>query len=78
MKRFLKKLDAPKGTKYALFNTHAMDTPRALPKMEKILAKKGMVKIADSHARVTGSGEECQLKEGFEDKLAALADAIIS
>jgi flavodoxin len=76
MKSFLKKLDAPKGTKYALFNTHAMETPRALPKMEKLLFKKGMMLVAKANAQVGGSGENVNLKDGFDEQLEYLAEQI--
>jgi len=46
MKSFMKKLKSMDGKKYAIINTHGMDSHK-LHKMEKILLKKKMVKLAE-------------------------------
>jgi hypothetical protein len=46
MRSFLKNLSGMNGKKYGIMNTHAMKKNR-LGKMEKILSKKGMVKVAE-------------------------------
>jgi len=46
MKTFMKKLEGMNGKRYGIINTHGMDKNR-LPKMEKLLSKKYMVKVAD-------------------------------
>lgn len=76
MKGFLKKIDAPKGTKYALFDTHALAKPRATPKMEKLLKKKGMTLVAKADTQVAGKGKEVYLQEGYIKQLEQLADSI--
>ena len=73
MKIFMKKLEAMEGKKYGLINTHAMKKSR-LKKMEKLLSKKKMVKVADMDFQVgkdapTGNG----LMEGWETKIDEFA-----
>ena len=46
MKTFMKNLEGMNGRKYGIINTHGMDKSR-LHKMEKLLSKKNMVKVAD-------------------------------
>ena len=58
MKRFLKQLDNMGEKKYALINTHARKNKNSLGKMEKILSKKDMEKIA---------GIDFQVVEGFRE-----------
>ena len=72
----MKKLDAHKGAKYALFDTHGLAKPRATPKMEKILKKKGMVQVAKADTQVGGKGKDVSVQEGYQDKLEYLADQI--
>jgi flavodoxin len=56
MKRFLKKLAVPKGSKYALMTTYMGGNAKTLLKMEKILEKKGYVKAFDGlELKVEGS-----------------------
>jgi flavodoxin len=45
MKTFMKNLEGMNGKKYGIINTHGMDKDR-LYKMEKLLSKKKMVKVA--------------------------------
>lgn len=46
MKRFMKNMSGLDGKKYAIMNTHGMKKNR-LPKMEKFLSRKNMVKVAE-------------------------------
>ncbi len=46
MRSFLKNLSGMNGKKYGIMNTHAMKKNR-LGKMEKILSKKAMIKVAE-------------------------------
>jgi len=59
MRSFMKKLEGMDNKKYGIINTHAMDK-NWLPKMEKLLSKKNMVKVAGVDFRVgkdTKSGD---------------------
>jgi flavodoxin len=73
MKIFMKKLEAMEGKKYGLINTHAMKKSR-LKKMEKLLSKKKMAKVADVDFQVgkdapAGNG----LMDGWEAKIDEFA-----
>jgi len=46
MKTFLKNISGIDGKKYGIMNTHAMNKNR-LGKMEKLLSKKNMIKVAE-------------------------------
>jgi len=46
MKTFMKNLEGMNGKKYGIINTHGMDKSR-LSKMEKLLSRKDMIKVAD-------------------------------
>jgi flavodoxin len=74
MRRFMKKITGMEARKYGIINTHAMPTRNQLPKMEKLLGKKQMVKVAAMDFRMgpdsrTGNG----LMEGWETKLEEFA-----
>ena len=59
MRSLMKKLEKMDGKKYGIINTHGMDKNR-LPKMEKLLSKKNMVKIAEMDFKIgkdTKSGD---------------------
>ena len=69
MRTFMKKMDGMEEKKYGIINTHGMKKDR-LPKMEKLLSKKNMIKVADVDFQVgknsnTGNG----LMEGWESKI---------
>lgn len=69
MRKFMKQLQGMDDKKYGIINTHGMDKDR-LPKMEKLLNKKKMVKVADVDFKVgkdAASGNA--LEEGWETKL---------
>ncbi|KYK20907.1 hypothetical protein AYK24_03480 [Thermoplasmatales archaeon SG8-52-4] len=69
MRTFMKKMDGMDSKKYGIINTHGMKKDR-LPKMERLLSKKNMIKIAGVEFQVgknanTGNG----LMEGWEAKI---------
>ena len=73
MRNFMKKLEAMEGKKYAIINTHAMKR-NWLSKMEKLLSKKKMVRVAGVDFKVegevsTGNG----LMDEWEEKLDEFA-----
>jgi flavodoxin len=74
MRNFMKHLKGMEGKKYGIINTHAMDKNR-LNKMEKLLSKKHMVKVADADFRIAGDGTETGngLMQGWEAKLDEFA-----
>lgn len=51
MRTFMKNLQGMDGKKYGIINTHGMDKDR-LYKMEKLLSKKNMVKVAEAECKV--------------------------
>lgn len=76
MRTFMKNLEGMNGKKYGIINTHGMDKNR-LYKMEKLLSKKNMVKIADVDFKVgkdISSGNA--LLAGWETKLDEFADKL--
>jgi len=69
MRTFMKKLDGMDNKKYGIINTHGMNK-NWLNKMEKLLSKKNMVKVAGVDFQVskeanTGNG----LLDGWEQKV---------
>ncbi|MCX6667788.1 MAG: hypothetical protein NTV74_06110 [Euryarchaeota archaeon] len=69
MRKFMKNLQGMKEKKYGIINTHGMKKNR-LAKMEKLLSKKKMIKVASVDFPIgkdanTGNG----LMEGWEAKL---------
>ena len=78
--RFLKKVQLPAGTKYALLTTE-MPTPedraqwqRVLPAMTEKLQAKGLTKVAEGKIIVTGL--KGPLEEGWQKKVEAFASLI--
>ncbi|MEM1513988.1 MAG: flavodoxin domain-containing protein [Candidatus Thermoplasmatota archaeon] len=76
MRKLMKKLEGMEGKKYAIINTHAMKRS-CLHKMEKILSRKKMVKIAEIDFKVgkgasTGNG----LIEGWKNKVEDFASKL--
>jgi flavodoxin len=76
MRKFMKNLENMNGKKYGIINTHSMKK-NWLPKMEKLLAKKKMVKVAGIDFQVSkeapsGNG----LMEGWKSQLEAFADKL--
>ncbi len=76
MKTFMKNLEGMEGKKYGIINTHGMDKNR-LQKMEKLLSKKNMVKLAETDFKV---GQDIKsgnaLIGGWETKLDAFAEKL--
>ena len=73
MRSFMKKLEGMEDKKYGIINTHAMDK-NWLNKMEKLLSKKNMVKVAEVDFQVgkdTKSGNA--LKGDWETKIDEFA-----
>jgi flavodoxin len=73
MRKFIKKLKGMDGKKYGIINTHGMDR-NLLEKMEKLLSKKNMEKVAEVDFKVgkdanTGNG----LLDGWETKVEEFA-----
>ena len=78
MKKYLKKLPAMEGQKYALISTHAMDRAIGLNKMEKLLTtKKKMSKVSSVDFKVQGDINAGKgLPEGYEDSLKKFVNEI--
>ena len=77
MKIFMKNLQGMEEKKYGIINTHAMKK-NWLPKMEKLLSKKKMIKVAGVDFQV---GKDAQtgnaLMEGWESKLEEFATKLV-
>lgn len=80
MRRFLKKLQLPSGTKYAILTTE-MPTPEEqtewqhiIPIMNETLQEKGLVKVAQATILVTGL--KGPLEEGWQTKVQTFASQI--
>ena len=87
MRRFLKKVELPAGTKYAILTTEAAPHPdragrvpseqelarwtRVRPIMNEILQRKGLVEVAEGKVQVTNI--KGPLEEGWQDKLETFA-----
>jgi len=73
MRTFMKNLEGMDGKKFGIINTHGMDKNR-LSKMETLLSKKNMVKVADVDFKV---GKDIKsgnaLMDGWENKIDEFA-----
>jgi menaquinone-dependent protoporphyrinogen IX oxidase len=90
MRRFLKKVELPAGTKYAVLSTEAAPHPdraghmpseeqlaqwtRVRPVMNEILQGKGLVEVAEGTVRVRKV--KGPLEEGWQDKVKAFVARI--
>ena len=90
MRRFLKKVELPAGTKYAILTTEAAPHPdwaghvpsedelakwiRVRPIMNEILQRKGLVEVAEGTVMVTEI--KGPLEEGWQHKVKAFAASI--
>ena len=76
MRTFMKNLEGMNDKKYGIINTHGMDKNR-LSKMEKLLSKKNMMKVAEVDFKV---GKDIKsgnaLMEGWESKIDEFADKL--
>ena len=73
MRAFMKQMTGMEGRKYGIINTHGMNKNR-LAKMEKLLSKKDMVKVAELDFKMgtdvqTGNG----LPEGWQARVEEFA-----
>lgn len=76
MKTFMKNLEGLNGKKYGIINTHGMDKNR-LSKMENLLSKKNMIKVASVDFKVGKDGKSGNaLTEGWEKKLDEFAEKL--
>jgi menaquinone-dependent protoporphyrinogen IX oxidase len=89
MRRFLKKVRLPAGTKYAILTTEIEPTEntgwalsdeqvakwqRIRPAMNEILQGKGLIEVAEDTVRVTGV--KGPLEDGWQQKVAAFTARI--
>jgi menaquinone-dependent protoporphyrinogen IX oxidase len=90
MRRFLKKVELPAGTKYAILTTEAAPHPdrtghvpteqemdrrqRVRPIMNEILQRKGLIQVAEDKVQVTEI--KGPLEEGWQRKVEAFAARI--
>ena len=74
MRKFMKNLKGMEGKKYGIINTYGMKKDR-LDKMEKLLSKKKMIKVAGVEFHVEGDGVQTGngLMNGWEAKLDEFA-----
>lgn len=76
MKKFMKMLTGMDGKKYGIINTHGMKKDR-LDKIEKILSKKKMVKVAGVAFHVEGDVQTGNgLMKGWEARLDEFAGTL--
>jgi len=92
-RRFLAKISLPPGTRYAILTTQAAPKPdkktgkmptqeqqdrweRVIPIMNELLAAKGLTNITERAVLVTGL--KGPLEAGWQQKVAAFADQIVS
>lgn len=77
MRDFLKRLDGTSGKPYGIINTHGMKKSR-LPKMEKLLSKKGMTKRASIDFQVVGKEVQTGngLPSGWETRMDEFASQL--
>ncbi len=76
MRRLMKGLQGMEGKRYGLINTHSMKRDW-LPKMDKFLSGKKMVKLAEVEFRMGDGTEDGKgLREGWKQKLDDFADKL--
>lgn len=77
MRVFMKKIDGLDGKKFAIINTHAMKKKNWLKGMDRILSKKGLVKIAEVDFRIgDGQNKGEGLGDGWQQKLNGFIEKI--
>ena len=93
VRRFLRKISLEPGTRYAILTTQGAPRPdkktgklpaqeeqdrweRVIPIMNELLEAKGLTKVAEGAVLVTGM--KGPLEEGWQNKVAAFADKIMS
>lgn len=76
MRNFMKKLNGMEEKRYAIINTHGMKKNR-LYKMEKLLSKKNMVKVAEVDFQIGKETiEGLKLKKGWDAKVDEFASKL--
>jgi len=70
MKRFINKMDVPRGAKFGAIVTHVSGEP-ALDKMAALLESKGLVRAAETDLKV--AAKEGPLEPGWQEKVKAFA-----
>jgi flavodoxin len=92
MRRFIKKVSLPSGTKYAVFATHGDAVPDKKTHtpseeiadggnhthLDEIMREKVLVKVADKIFLVSSETLKGPLKEGWKGKAEEFATAILS
>jgi len=77
MRKFMKNLKGMDGKNYGIINTHQMDERNSLPKMEKMLSKAGMKKVAGAHFKIGKVAKDAQgLPDGWEAKVEKFAEKL--
>lgn len=77
MRVFMKKIKGLDGKKFAIINTHAMKKKNWLTGMDRILSKKGLVKIAEVDFRIgDGQNKGEGLGDGWQQKLNGFIEKI--
>lgn len=77
MKKLMSGLRGMDGKKYVLINTHALGFKNWLGRMNKLLSKSGLTKLAETDFRVgEGTKEGNGLPQGWEKKLEEFANRI--
>jgi len=75
MKALMNGLTGMEGKRYAIINTHALGFHNWLGRMDKLLSKSGMAKIAELDFRVgAGTDRGEGLPAGWEGKLGEFAE----
>jgi len=79
MRKFMKKMENMGGKKYGIINTHGMKK-NWLKKMENILKKKEMVKLAEVDFKIgkEGAEEGKALPKGWEKRLDKFVGEILN
>ncbi len=73
MRKFIKQLTGMANRKYGIINTHAMNKNR-LAKMEKLLSKQDMIKVAELDFKMVGDVQNGNgLPEGWETRVDEFA-----
>jgi len=76
MRLFMKRLEGMESKNYGIINTHGMNK-NWLPKMEKLLSKKNMIKVAGIDFQVGKDAKNGNaLMDGWETKIDEFAEKI--
>ena len=75
MRKFMKNLNGMENKKYGIINTHSMKSKNWLYKMEKLLSKKNMIKVAEADFLIGKEGQ--QTGEGHMEGWEAKPDEFV-